>query len=473
MIAFWRANRKLLSSARYVLRATCVRIHASILCTALILSVSGTAVLAEIELEPVPLPPRAMVEESVFRELQQVHDLVESMAATGDRSALRLPDLADAYGRLAGLLATYDLLDQAHQAFLNASTLDTNSFRWHYLLGWVEQRRGELKRSALHFERALELKPDDFAAWARLGEVSLALARHATALKAFGQCIEIDTSAAVAHFGYGRALARAGDTTGALDHLEKALELQPDASQIRYPLALAYRRLGMVEQARTILASSGDVKAVFADPLVENLSRGARGGSLHKLLGDQAVLAGHLDGAAAEYRQAVAADPTNLYYRRSLATTLYQLGLIEEAHHILEGALENPTASSSDIREKAKIHFILGGIARNRGEDASAALHFEAALVLDPALPEAHLELGNLRGRTGRLEEALDHFNQALEVDPSSPTILLQRATTLMDLERYDEAVSDLRKILENPSSAQVKVRWLLEQASQRAQRDR
>ena len=48
----------------------------------------------------------------------------------------------------------------------------------------------------------------------------------------------------------GRAMVEAGDTTGALPHLEKVLQLEPGNLEAHLTLAKAYSRLGRKDDAR-------------------------------------------------------------------------------------------------------------------------------------------------------------------------------------------------------------------------------
>ena len=55
----------------------------------------------------------------------------------------------------------------------------------------------------------------------------------------FQQVVEQEPESAAALFGLGRVAAAEGDHQSAVSHFERALELQPYADRIHYPLALS------------------------------------------------------------------------------------------------------------------------------------------------------------------------------------------------------------------------------------------
>lgn len=438
----------------------------SLLAVTLVASISAVAGAAPPELVRVPQPAAGTVEASVLEEVETAHGAVESLRRGGADDA----ELARGYGTLGELYAAYEMWDGARAALRNARALDPDSFPWAHLLGYVEARRGELGAAEEALAAAAKLRPEELAVWIRLGEARLGRHRVAEARTAFERALDVDPGSAAAHFGLGRAFAAAGDDAGAVRHLERALDLQPGASQIRTPLALAYRRTGRVEKARELLAGHGEGRVSFDDPLVAELASRAGGGAFHKFEGDGAALAGRYGEAAAAYRRAVAADPENFYYRKSLGLTLHQLGRAGEAAQQLEAAArllpEIPDAQRR--RETVEVRFSLAGLAANRGDLEAAAEHFAAVVEADPDYLPAHLHLGNLAGRDGRREEALGHFRRALEIDPDHPGAVLQTATTLMDLGRFGEAVPLLEKKL-HLDPADRRARQLLEIARDRA----
>jgi tetratricopeptide (TPR) repeat protein len=426
---------------------------------------AGSAAAAGAELEPVPEPGAGVVEASVRRDLAAAHAAVTALAARAAGAGER----AAAYGELGRLYAAYELWDAARPCFANALALERDSAavaRWHHYLGYVLERRGDLEAAVRHYERAVAGDPGDHAALLRGADLDLSLGRAGEAETAFRRLADEEGFAAAARFGLGRVALARGDPDAAITALRRTLELQPEAGQVHYALAQAYRRAGRIDEARRHLERRSEARVRFPDPLVDSLATAPRGGAFHKLRGDEAVLAGRLGDAAAAYRRAVEAEPGSFHYRKSLGLTLYQLGRPDEAARELEAALDlEPDLPPALVpAERARIRYALGGIAANRRRGERALEHFRAAVRLDPGYAEAHLQVGNLLGAAGRLEEALAAFDRAVAADPDLAEARLQRATTLMDLGRFAEAVPDLERRLElEPNDEQA--RWLLQTA--------
>lgn len=92
-----------------------------------------------------------------------------------------------------------------------------------------------------------------------LGIVYQQRGNHAKAVEQFRKAIESRTSGAAPHALAGVSLLALGKSIRAVDHLEKAVELDPDNIDIQLQLALALEQtgdtLGVVEQLRSVRQS--------------------------------------------------------------------------------------------------------------------------------------------------------------------------------------------------------------------------
>ena len=181
--------------------------------------------------------------------------------------------------------------------------------------------------------------------------------------------------------------------------------------------------------------------------------------------------ASRLDAAAAQYRQALAADPGHAEALRLLGLTEYQLGRPAEAagligrslarapdnpgaHNNLALALmqlgRNAEAVASCDRAVALRPEHVGalsnrGIAlRALGRPAEAAASQRRALVLRPDLPEAHMNLGLALADLGQAAEALACHERALALRPEFAEALCNQGVALLALERFAEALASL-----------------------------
>ena len=97
----------------------------------------------------------------------------------------------------------------------------------------------------------------------------------------------------------------------------------------------------------------------------------------HNNLGNALLRAGELDGAFAQYAEAIRLEP-----------------------------------------DYAEAHYNLGNAFLRKGRPTDAAASYAAALRIDPELAPAHYNLGNVQLAEGRFEEAIAHFSEVLRIDP-------------------------------------------------------
>jgi tetratricopeptide (TPR) repeat protein len=225
----------------------------------------------------------------------------------------------------------------------------------------------------------------------------------------------------------------------AVHHLERALALAPQASELHYPLGLAYRGLGETGRARALLARRGGGEVPLDDPWMDEIESLARGLRVHQNRGNEAFLRGDFAAAVAEFRRAVEAGPESAIARVNLAAALARTGDVAGALAELDEALR----LDPDL---ALGHFTLGSLLARRGREAEAVDHYRRAIALDPEHRDAHFNLGNALRRLGRPAEAAESFRRTVELDPGSGPARYAHAVTLVELERWRDARAALEE---------------------------
>jgi superkiller protein 3 len=408
-----------------------------------VLAAAAAAPAAGQRPRPAPLPEPVMdgVEPEVRRQLESRRAEAESLAAEPDADA---GELAQRYGTLGGLYLVYGFTVAAEPALGNARALSPDDFRWHYLLASLLQATGRQEAAIEAYRRALELEPSYPAALIRFGEALLDLARPAEAAEVFERAIAGRPSAA-GHFGRGRAAAATGDWQGAVEHYERALELQPSASAVRYPLGLAYRELGRLDRARGLLAGHGPVEPTFPDPVMAGLRGLATGSSIHFARGRNALGEADLETAVAEFERALEIDPGNAAVRRALGLALLRAGDPARAAEQYREATRADPASALNHKDLSRALLEAG-----RWEEAAAAA--QRAVELAPELADAHLALGLARIRGGRAAEALPALARAVELAPFDAGARYEHAMASIAAGRTAQGAELLEALLEqNP----------------------
>lgn len=158
------------------------------------------------------------------------------------------------------LLVMKGMIAEGEQAFEAARRLSPDDATPYVALAmaWMQTGRTPQAVDTLR-TRARTGKPDPVIAYA----LGIALLRAgatpddvsgAEAAEAFATAVRLKPEFPQAQAELGKLLLKRGDVAGAIDHLERAVTLDPDRPGPAYVLAQAYRKQGNVERARTLLA---------------------------------------------------------------------------------------------------------------------------------------------------------------------------------------------------------------------------
>jgi protein O-mannosyl-transferase len=115
--------------------------------------------------------------------------------------------------------------------------------------GYALQRSGQLDEAAVHFEKAVQIRPDDYRSLLYLGVVRFYQGRVPEAIQYAEAAIRAQPDGPKAHDLLGMALSMQNRNDAALDELRRAVELAPKDADIRNDLGLALARLGRIPEA--------------------------------------------------------------------------------------------------------------------------------------------------------------------------------------------------------------------------------
>ena len=178
-----------------------------------------------------------------------------------------------------------------------------NDGTWLHLLGYLYQQTGRLDEAADRFEQALRVQPDDRAAAVRLGQVYLSLNRLREAREQF-QSVDV-VFPTLSRNGLGEVALRERRYDEAVSHFRAVLERVPQATSVHYSLAMAYRGLGRLDEARAELERRGPGGLNVGDPIVDSLQTLVRGERGLVAQGRTAYEAGQFKEAAVAFAKAI------------------------------------------------------------------------------------------------------------------------------------------------------------------------
>jgi tetratricopeptide (TPR) repeat protein len=346
-------------------------------------------------LRPVPQPRLDDLEAAVAAQIRDAQQQASGVLAKSDSAR----ELASAYGSLARIYHAYEFLDSAEPAYLNARQLAAGNSEWPHLLGVLYKQTGRLEEAAEAFVTARRLQPRDHAAAIHLGEIYMSLNRLIDAREQFQGVVEVFP--AVARRGLGDVAMRERRFAEAIEHYRAVLDRVPQAAALHYPLAMAYRGLGRLDEARAHLARRGPGGVHAADPIADDLQTLVRGERAWVMLGRRAYEAGEFQAALDAFTKALEAAPSSATARVNIASALIQLR-----------------------------------------RDADAVGYLREAFRSAPREPGVAETLIAVLVRLGRDEEVIETFERAPSYRPDDEGSLVAVSILLADRQRFREAIA-------------------------------
>jgi tetratricopeptide (TPR) repeat protein len=294
------------------------------------------------------------------------------------------------------------------------------------------QQTGRTEESIDRFLAARTLQPGNHAATARLGHSYLLLNRLADARAEFERLAGV--LPAVARNGLGEIALRERRFADAVDHFRAVLERAPQASAVHYSLAMAYRGLGRLEEARSHLQRRGPSGIRAADPLVDTLRALVRGERGLVNLGRLAYEAGQFQEAADAFSRALGDAPDSLPARVNLGLALSQLGNAAAAVEQFEAVLRSDDGNTA-------AHAGLGLVLARERRDRDAVDHLRVAFEHDPTGADVQRELVAVLLRLGQTDGAIEVLETVRLIDPDTEDTLVGLSILLADRARYKDAI--------------------------------
>jgi len=333
--------------------------------------------------------------------------------------------LAGAYGRLGALTLLLEMEAQADACFRNARKLQPREFRWPYYAGYAAMMSGRTDQALDYLEAARAINPDYPTLYLRLGKVRMdrdELAEARTALERIADAPGLVTAASY-YLGQIDILERRYQD--AVTQLEKALAANPDATEVHYPLAQAYRALGKNDLARDHLSRFKLKTPEAKDPLLAQLQGATKRSIPAFQKAMHATRQGDWAAGAELFAKGLAIDPDNVPARVSYARALYASGNADQAQEELEKVLET---KPDDLLAS----FLMGILLQQKGQTEEAASYYRKTLAIDPGHAGALFYLANLDLGAGRFASAAAGYAKARAAEREiAPARLLELVARL------------------------------------------
>jgi tetratricopeptide (TPR) repeat protein len=224
----------------------------------------------------------------------------------------------------------------------------------------------------------------------------------------------------------------AGKRRQSVEHLLRAVELQPRFGQAHYELAVLLRRAGHRDEADKHFQQfrlHAKTAVSIEDPILEGVQKLEQSASDLLLAGKRAEQANRLTEAAAAYQQAAAANPAMVQAHVNLIGVYSRLARAAEA----EASFRAAVAIDANIPE-AYYNYALLLVSTERRPEAEA--NFAKAIALNPNYADALNNLGTLLKARGETAAAEARFRAALTAQPQHPEANFNLARLLSEARR-------------------------------------
>ncbi|MCP3957266.1 MAG: tetratricopeptide repeat protein [bacterium] len=382
-----------------------------------------------------PEPELKGLEEGVRERLDTARAALLAAVESPDTEAVERGRL---YGHTGKVFHAHHVFPVAEACYANAAELDPEELLWPYLLGYIFEDTSRLAEAKKQFQKVLKLDPDHALATLRLARIQVETGEAEKAAPLLEKLGGEQTLAAPVRAALGKIATVRGEHAEAARHYEAALAAQPAASQLHYPLALAYRRLGEVEKAKEHASEAGTAKLSLPDPILEEVGSMSVSSQMFLTAGAQALKAERFDLAEKAFRGAIAVNPENKRAHLNLAVVMAQ-------RQDFSGAEASAREALRLDPEYGFAYFNLGTVYEARGQTPEAMGFYRQALEKNPRNLKAHFRLAGALMQQSEYEAAAGHYRAVIEIAPSFVRARYLESLALIALRRYGVA----REVLE------------------------
>jgi tetratricopeptide (TPR) repeat protein len=282
-------------------------------------------------------------------------------------------------------------------------------------------QRGLLEEAARLYQGLIARNPNHGDALHLLGVVALQRGQPASAVEHIGRAVALNPGLAACQANLAEAYRALGQHERAVGCCQLALELRPDFPEAANNLGLAWLDLGKSDEAIARFREAIRLKPDFA--------------MAYNNLGNALRVRGEKTQATDQFRRAIQCDPNLAEAHCNLGQLLLEQYRRPEAlFHCHEAVRLRP-----DFPEALNN---LGNVLRELGRLVEAKACYADAIRLNDRVPITYNNMGQALQEEGQLDEALGWYERALKRDPNSARIQCNLASVLEELERHDEAIA-------------------------------
>jgi tetratricopeptide (TPR) repeat protein len=327
-------------------------------------------------------------------------------------------------------------------AFKQALRLEPKSAEAHFDLGLVRQSQEKPAEAIDEFRLALQYDPRLLQARCALGST---LTDPAESKSEFSKALAANPQLVCALDGMAQVLVKEGRYAAAMDAWRQALQIQPDALDLKLALATATYKAAKARQAGGLPALDGAGVADAIRLLTDLLKSHPDMTAAHFTLGNIYANERRDREAADEYREVARRNPADVV---ALAA---QVKVLIDA-----SAYADALAPARDyVRREPKepsAHIMLGTVYQQLGDYAKAEPELELGAAKAPDDFEARYQFGLVLARMGKPDLALPQLQKAVALKPGDRSAQFQLVAVMRSLGQTQQATQIVEKLRKEQS---------------------
>lgn len=278
----------------------------------------------------------------------------------------------------------------------------------HYSLANTYLEKKMEEEAIEEFKETLRLNPSYLGAYQRLKHIYCSRQEYESCLNLLNQAQkvlsdnpeikklidEVLLEYAADYLDKAIDLFLVGNKSKAYELLNKALEIKPEFTFVRYTLAYLYFTEYNYSEAEVELNKVTQIDPEFW--------------SAYKLLGDICFRKGLYQEAIDKYQLAISLNRNDAILCNDLGLALVQMELYDEAIIYLEKALKLEP-------KNLNIRYNLASTYRDKGRFDEAISEYKKIINYQPDYPNIHNDLGDIYQNLDRKEEAFREYNKEIE----------------------------------------------------------
>jgi len=333
----------------------------------------------------------------------------------------------------------------------------------HRMLGTAAGIAGDSRKSVLHFETALRIRPDDERSWIALANTQTEAGLLADARRTLEKAVTAIPGSGGLRWRLAGLLVRLEQVGDALAQYSEAERLAPLSGRAAVHQAVATAASLQLDVARAATASERRARANLNDAAAHRdlagfyTKQGRQEAAFAELaiaawldpddpltlatLGHSLMADGRDEDAVAAFERAVTLQPNLREARYGLAQALTRASRREDAQrHLVEFERQRTEAAARE-RRALDIDAVKGEAVRKSaaGQHAQAAMLWKKVIGLEPDRAQNYLDLAEALVKAGALQESLQFFVKTADMDGVAE-VHLRLAEVLARLGRAKES---------------------------------